>query len=200
MKNKLIAIFLFLASAGAGLYAVSIFSEYREDLRVQRMEIDEAWVALETQLVERARSAVQFAGAAAEITPKNGILIAESTERLLQASSRERKLAANHALAAQLSSLLERVEESGLAPENPVRRIQDQLAAADHQIAERRRRYNRAIQDYNTSLQLFPGNAVAWLAGLERESAYFRSTEAERQGAPAVRPAAETQSEEERVE
>ncbi len=200
MKNRLIAVFLFLASAGAGLYAMSIFSEYREDLRVQRVEIDEAWVALETQLVERARSAVQLAGAAAEITPKNGILIAESTERLLQASTREQKLAANHALAAQLSSLLATVEESGLAPENPVRRVQDQLAAADHQIAERRRRYNRAIQDYNTSLQLFPGNAVAWLAGLERESAYFRSTEAERQGAPAVRPPAETQPEEERVE
>lgn len=200
MKTKLIAAVLLVISAGAGAYAISVFSEHREALRVQHAEIEEAWVALETELIERARTAVQLAAAAAEIAPKSGLQIAEATEQLIQASSREQKLAANHDLAEQLGALLTAVEERGLAPESPVRRLQDQLVSADHQIAERRRRYNRAVQDYNMRLQLFPGNAVAWLANLERESAYFRSTEAERQGAPAVRPAAQAQVEEDGVE
>ena len=43
-----------------------------------------------------------------------------------------------------------------------------------------RRRYNDAIQDYNTYIGLFPNNIVASLSGFTRNDAYFKAEEGSR--------------------
>jgi len=48
-----------------------------------------------------------------------------------------------------------------------------------------RRRYNDAIQDYNTYIALFPNSLVASIAGFARNDAYFKTEEGARQ-APKV--------------
>jgi LemA protein len=44
-----------------------------------------------------------------------------------------------------------------------------------------RRRYNEAVQDYNTFIALFPNSLVASLGGFARNDAYFKTEEGARQ-------------------
>ncbi len=64
-------------------------------------------------------------------------------------------------------------------------RLQDELAGTENRIAVERRRYNEAVQDYNTYIALFPNNLVASLSGFQRNDAYFKAEEGSRQ-APKV--------------
>jgi LemA protein len=65
-------------------------------------------------------------------------------------------------------------------------RLQDELAGTENRIAVERRKYNQAVQQYNTYIQLFPNNLVAGFSGFQREDAYFRTTEEARQAPPPV--------------
>ena len=53
----------------------------------------------------------------------------------------------------------------------------------------------RAVQDYNTYIQIFPNNIVASMSGFTRDDAYFKTEEGARQapkvdfGTPAQQPA-----------
>ena len=64
-------------------------------------------------------------------------------------------------------------------------RLQDELAGTENRIAVERKRYNDAIQDYNTYIGLFPNNIFAGWAGFQRNNAYFTAPEASRE-APKV--------------
>jgi LemA protein len=64
-------------------------------------------------------------------------------------------------------------------------RLQDELAGTENRIAVERKRYNDAVQDYNTYIGLFPNNIFAGWAGFQRNNAYFAAPEAARQ-APKV--------------
>jgi LemA protein len=64
-------------------------------------------------------------------------------------------------------------------------RLQDELAGTENRIAVERKRYDDAIQDYNTYIGLFPQNVVAGMTGFKRNDAYFAAPEAARE-APKV--------------
>ena len=53
-------------------------------------------------------------------------------------------------------------------------RLQDELAGTENRINVERRKYNEALQTYNTTLQLFPNNIVASMSGFTRNDAYFQ--------------------------
>jgi len=57
-------------------------------------------------------------------------------------------------------------------------RLQDELAGTENRIAVERRRYNEAVQDYNTFISLFPNSLVASLSGFTRNDAYFKTKKA----------------------
>jgi LemA protein len=59
------------------------------------------------------------------------------------------------------------------------------LAGTENRIAISRRRYNEAVQKYNTNIELFPKNIAASLFGFGREDAYFSADAAAKQ-APKV--------------
>jgi len=52
-------------------------------------------------------------------------------------------------------------------------RLQDELAGTENRIAVERKRYDDAIQDYNTFIGLFPNNIIASMSGFKRNDAYF---------------------------
>ena len=54
-------------------------------------------------------------------------------------------------------------------------RLQDELAGTENRIAVERRKYNEAVQKYNTQIELFPNNIVASLSGFTRNDAYFKT-------------------------
>src|SRR5271170_2991670 len=60
-------------------------------------------------------------------------------------------------------------------------RLQDELAGTENRIAVERKRYDDAIQDYNTFIGLFPNNIIAGWAGFKRNHAYFAAPEAARE-------------------
>lgn len=57
-------------------------------------------------------------------------------------------------------------------------RLQDELAGTENRVAVERRRYNEAVQFYNTTIRKFPGAFIANYAGFEKRDVYFEATEA----------------------
>ncbi len=123
--------------------------------------------------------------------------IAAARAAMMGAKTPQDKIAANGQLDSALSRLLVVVENyPQLRSNENFLRLQDELAGTENRIAIERRRYNEAVQDYNTYISLFPNNIIASLSGFTRNDAYFKTDEGARQapkvnfgGAPAQQPA-----------
>jgi LemA protein len=112
--------------------------------------------------------------------------IANARAGLLNARTPADKIAANGQLDGALGRLLVIVENYPQLKSNEnFQRLQDELAGTENRIAVERRRYNEAIQDYNTFIGLFPNSIFAGWAGFQRNNDYFAAAEAAHQ-APKV--------------
>jgi len=188
-----------LLVVGGGLFAVLILvglvfgSTYvsRRNAMVEKREaIEAAWAQVDTVIQRRADlipNLVETVKGIAEQEREVFTNIAEARAKLAGAQSPQQRIAANEQLSGALSRLLVVVERyPELRSSQNFIRLQDELAGTENRIAVERRKYNTAVQDYNTYIQLFPNNLVASLSGFEREDAYFRTTEEARQAPPAV--------------
>ncbi len=112
--------------------------------------------------------------------------IASARSALMGAQTPADKIAANGQLDGALGRLLLIVENYPQLKSNEnFLRLQDELAGTENRIAVERKRYNDAVQDYNTHIGLFPNNIFARWAGFQRNNAYFAAPEASR-AAPKV--------------
>src|SRR5262250_2721058 len=112
--------------------------------------------------------------------------IAKARSALLSAGSPQEKIAANQQLDGALGRLLVIVENyPQLRSNENFLRLQDELAGTENRISVERKRYNDAVQDYNTFISLFPNSIVASMSGFTRNDAYFKTDEGARQ-APKV--------------
>src|SRR5271157_2164830 len=112
--------------------------------------------------------------------------IANARAGLLNARTPGEKIAANGQLDGAIGRLLAIAENyPNLKSDQNFRALQDELAGTETRIAVERRRYNEALQDYNTYIGLFPNNIFAGWAGFERNNDYFAASEPARQ-APKV--------------
>jgi LemA protein len=112
--------------------------------------------------------------------------VANARAALLNARTPADKIAANGQLDGALGRLLAIVENyPNLKSNQNFLALQDELAGTENRIAVERRRYNEAIQDYNTFIGLFPNSIFARWAGYQRNNDYFAASEAARQ-APKV--------------
>jgi LemA protein len=108
--------------------------------------------------------------------------IAKARSALLSAGTPQEKIAANGQLDGALGRLLVVVENYPQLKSNEnFLRLQDELAGTENRIAVERKRYNDALQDYNTYVQLFPHNIFAGWAGFKPNSAYFAASEGSRE-------------------
>ncbi len=57
-------------------------------------------------------------------------------------------------------------------------RLQDDLSGTENRIQVSRKRYNDAINDYNTFILQFPNSIWAGILGFHQNSAYFQASPA----------------------
>jgi LemA protein len=104
--------------------------------------------------------------------------IAKARSQLLSAGTPSEKIAANQQLDGALGRFLLVVENYPQLKSNEnFLRLQDELAGTENRIAVERKRYNDALQDYNTYIGLFPNSFWAGIAGFKRNDAYFAAAE-----------------------
>jgi len=166
----------------------------RRNVMVQKNEtVKSAWAQVDVVLQRRADLIPNLVEtvkgfAAQEQTVFHDIASARSA--LLGAQTPADKIAANGQLDNAIGRLLLIVENYPQLKSNEnFLRLQDELAGTENRIAVERKRYNDAIQDYNTYIGLFPNNIFAGWAGFQRNNAYFTASESSREATKVQFPA-----------
>ena len=180
MKTALIVVLVVVVVvAVAGLAAVSKYFSVRNDLVTERNAMDAAWADVEVVLQRRAdlipnlvETVKGFAKHETEVFKD----IADARAALIGGRTPQEKIQANDQLSGALSRLLVIAENyPQLRSNENFLQLQDEIAGTENRIAVERRKYNEVLQRYNTSIELFPNNIVASIAGFTRNDAYFKT-------------------------
>src|SRR6266699_660635 len=186
MKKGLVVLIVLVVIA---LMLGSSFVSRRNQMAIKREAVNAAWAQVDVVLQRRADLVPNLVETVKGYAVQEQIVfgdIAKARSALLGAQTPADKIAANAQLDGALGRLLLIVENYPQLKSNEnFLRLQDELAGTENRIAVERKRYNDAIQDYNTYIGLFPNNLFAGWAGFQRNNAYFAAPEASRE-APKV--------------
>src|SRR6266566_6239654 len=168
-----------------GVVAASMYVGARNEIVRKNEAVNSAWSQVDVVLQRRADLIPNLVetvkGYAAQEQKVFGD-IANARAALLGARTPADRIAANGQLDGALGRLLAIVENYPQLKSNEnFLRLQDELAGTENRIAVERRRYNEALQDYNTFLSLFPNNVFAGWTGFKPNNAYFAATEGGRE-------------------
>jgi len=181
MKIGLVILVILLILA---LFLGSAYVSRRNQMAIKREAVNAAWAQVDVVLQRRADlipNLVQTVKGFAVHEEQVFSEIAQARSALIGARTPSEKIAANGALDSALSRLLVITENYPQLKSNEnFLRLQDELAGTENRIAVERRRYNEAVQDYNTYISLFPNSLVASLSGFTRNDAYFKTEEGAR--------------------
>jgi LemA protein len=162
--------------------AIACFGKFvstRNELAREREAVNAQWSQVDVALQRRAdlvpnlvATVKGFAQHETEVFKD----IADARAALGSGRTPQEKIQANQQLDNALGRLLVIVENyPQLRSNENFLRLQDELAGTENRIAVERRKYNEAIQRYNTTISLFPENIVASLSGFTRNDAYFKT-------------------------
>ena len=173
-----------VALAVGGMYVSS-----RNEMVTKNETVKSAWAQVDVVLQRRADLIPNLVETVKGFAAQEQTVfhdIASARAALLGAKTPSDKIAANGQLDGALGRLLLIVENYPQLKSNEnFLRLQDELAGTENRIAVERKRYNDALQDYNTYIGLFPNNIFAGWAGFQRNNAYFTASESSRE-APKV--------------
>ena len=176
MKTGLVIIIIVVLAV---LLVGGKFVSTRNDLATKREAINAAWAQIDADLQRRA-DLIPNLVATVKAYAKEELSVVEAITKaragLLNANTPEEKIRANSGLDTALGRLLVVVENyPNLKANENFQSLQFQLEGTENRILQARRTYNKAVQDYNTELQLFPQNIVASLSGFQPNNAYFKT-------------------------
>jgi len=178
--GALLAFFIFIVLVAGGMYVGrrNAMVTKNEAIKAQWAQVDnvlERRADLIPNLVETVKG---FAAHEESVFGE----IAAARAAMMGAKTPAERIAANGQLDSALGRLMVVVENYPQLKSNEnFLRLQDELAGTENRIAVERRRYNEAIQDYNTYIGLFPNSLFAGWAGVKRNEDYFKASEAARQ-------------------
>jgi LemA protein len=179
----------------------SAYVTRRNQMAIKREAVNAQWAQVDVVLQRRADLSPNLVQTVKGYAVQEQTVfgdIAAARAALVGAKNPSEKIAANGQLDSALSRLLVIVENYPQLKSNEnFQRLQDELAGTENRIAVERKRYNDAVQDYNTYISLFPNSLVASFGGFARNDAYFKTEEGARQAPkvnfdyskPAVTPA-----------
>jgi LemA protein len=141
-----------------------------------------AWSEVDVQLQRRADLIPNLVETVKGFTKEESTVfgdIANARAGLLNAQGPQAKIAANGQLDSALGRLLALTENyPQLRSSDQFMRLQDELAGTENRISVARKRYNDALQDYNTFVLQFPNSVWAGVAGFQVNNAFFTASPA----------------------
>ncbi len=151
----------------------------RNQLVQEREAINGQWSQVDVALQRRADLIPNLVRTVQGYAKQEQAVIKEVTDAraaLGGARTPQDKIQANGQLDSALSRLLVVVENyPDLKSNQNFRELQYELAGTENRIAVERKKYNDAVQRYNTDIELFPKNIAAGLFGFHRNDAYFKT-------------------------
>ena len=174
----------------AALFVYGSFKSTQNQLVGKDEAVKSAWSQVDVDLQRRADLIPNLVETVKGFTKEESTVfgdIANARAGLLNAQGPAAKIAANGTLDSAFGRLLALTENyPQLKSNEQFLRLQDELSGTENRIAVSRRRYNLAIQEYNTFMRMFPNGVWAGILGFHENTAYFEASAASRT-APAVK-------------
>jgi len=183
-----------LAVVGVLLLVVfMVFGSYisaKNQMVAKDQNVKATWSEVDVQLERRADLIPNLVETVKGFTKEENSVFAEVAQArtgLMNAQDPQSKIAANSQVDAALAKVLVLTENyPQLRSSDQFMRLQDELAGTENRISVARKRYNDAIQDYNTFVLQFPNSIWAGIAGFHQNNAFFTASPAA-QAVPSVK-------------
>jgi LemA protein len=169
------------------LCVLMVFGSYvsaRNQIVAKDQFVKSQWAEVDVQLQRRADLIPNLVETVKGFTKEESTVfgdIANARAGMLNAQGPAAKIQANGQLDGAIGRLLLLTENyPQLRSSEQFIRLQDELAGTENRIGVARKRYNDAIQDYNTFILQFPNNIWAGMSGFKENDAYFTASPAAR--------------------
>jgi LemA protein len=156
------------------------FISAKNQMVAKDQNVKAAWSEVDVQLERRADLIPNLVETVKGFTKEESTVfgdIANARAGMLNAQGPAAKIAANGQLDGALGRLLLLTENyPQLRSSDQFMRLQDELSGTENRISVARKRYNDALQDYNTFILQFPNSIWAGMAGYAKNDAYFTAS------------------------
>jgi len=156
------------------------FISAKNQMVAKDQTVKAAWSEVDVQLQRRADLIPNLVETVKGFTKEESTVfgdIANARAGLLNAQGPEAEIAANGRLDSAFGRLLALTENyPQLRSSEQFMRLQDELAGTENRISVARRRYNTALQDFNTFILQFPNSIWAGMAGFHENKAFFTAS------------------------
>ena len=167
------------------LVVLMVFGSYvsaRNQMVAKDQNVKSMWSEVDVQLERRADLIPNLVETVKGFTKEESTVfgdIANARAGMLNAQGPQARMAANGQLDGAIGRLLLLTENyPQLRSSEQFMRLQDELSGTENRIGVARKRYNDAIQDYNTFVLQFPNNIWAGIAGYKQNDAFFKASPA----------------------
>jgi LemA protein len=168
----------------AGLMVGCSYVSAKNQMVAKDQVVKTAWSDVDVQLQRRADLIPNLVETVKGFTKEESTVfgdIANARAGMLNAQGPAARIQANGTLDSALGRLLAITENyPQLRSSEQFMRLQDELSGTENRIGVARKRYNDALQDYNTFILSFPNSIWAGMAGYKQNDARFEASQAAR--------------------
>jgi LemA protein len=184
-RGTLIALGILAVLVLAILMVFGSWVSARNQMVAKDQNVKAAWSEVDVQLQRRLDLIPNLVETVKGFTKEESTVfgdIANARAGMLNAQGPAAKIAANQQVEGALGRLLLLTENyPQLRSSEQFMRLQDELSGTENRISVARKRYNDALQDYNTFVLQFPNNIWASISGFKENNAFFTANPAAQQ-------------------